>query len=137
MSIDHHIYNGVVCYERHQVVPFSNGPNGAVTTSTMSLTLSDEEEFELAEGGGGGEERQPITKRTTLLFDHAPSKKPSHGEIRASRDYLKEMCRLGYPDIQRNFPDVFSKFLSTSRLLNHFALSQLLNRANSMCPHGK
>lgn len=134
VSIDHHIYNGIVCFERHLVVPFSNNQSGAVTTSRLSLVLSDEQEFELVPE----EELMPaISKRTTLLFDHAPTRKPTHDEIKASREYLIQMCKLGYPDIQRDYPDKFSKFLSTTRLLTHSALTQLLARAGSICDNGK
>lgn len=134
MSIDHHIYNNILCFERHLVVPFSNNQSGAVTTSRLSLILSDEETFDPPP------EPEPlpeITKRTTLLFDHTPTRKPTHDEIKASRDYLIQMCNLGFPDIQRDYPDKFSKFLSTTRLLTHSALTQLLARAGSICDNGK
>lgn len=126
----------MLCYERHQVVPFSNGDSGAVTTSVISLTLADEEAID-KQHVTEEEEFEAITKRSPLYFDHSPSKRPTHGEIKASRDYLKDMCRLGFPDIQREFPDVFSKFLSASRYLTHPALSQLLARASSICENGK
>lgn len=134
VSIDHHIYNNIVCFERHLVVPFSNGPSGAVTTSRLSLVLADEEEFQLPPEGI---QMAAVSKRTSLLFDHTPSRKPTHDEIKASREYLIQMCKLGFPDIQRDYPDKFSKFLSTSRLLTHTALSQLLARAGSICDNGK
>lgn len=63
--------------------------------------------------------------------------KPTHGEIKASRDLLKDMCAAGYPHIKREFIDVFSKFLETTRNLEYKALSQLLARAASICEHGK
>lgn len=134
VSIDHNIYNGLLCFERHLVVPFSNNQSGAVTTSRLSLILADEEEFELT---AETEEVSLITKRAPLIFDHTPSRKPTHGEIKASREYLIQMCKLGFPDIQREYPDRFSKFLSTTRLLTHSALSQLLARAGSICEKGK
>lgn len=134
MSIDHYIFNGIVCYERHLVVPFSNNQSGAVTTSHLSLTLADEEKFELTPEGI---EMPAISKRTALLFDHTPSRKPTHDEIKASLEYLIQMCKLGFPDIQRDYPDKFSKFLSTTRLLTHSALTQLLARAGSICDNGK
>lgn len=133
ISIDHNIYNGMLCVERHLVVPFSNNQSGAVTTSRLSLTLADEEEFELVEG----EEVALVTKRAPLVFDHTPSRKPTHGEIKASREFLIQMCKLGFPDIQREYPDRFSNFLSTTRLLTHSALTQLLARAGSICEKGK
>lgn len=122
-----------MCYERHQLVPFSNNQSGAVTESKISLTLVDEELYELPAFDDPAE----IEKRSTLLFNHYPSPKPIHGEIKAARDLLKEMCRLGFPDIQRDFIDVFTKFLQTARVLSYTALYQLLSRATSICSNGK
>uniref|UniRef100_A0A7G3AUB2 Putative lipoprotein n=1 Tax=Lutzomyia longipalpis TaxID=7200 RepID=A0A7G3AUB2_LUTLO len=133
ISVDHSIYNGVKCYERHQLVPFSNNQSGAVTESTLQLRLNDEIVIDYAVD----DEFQPIERRSTLLFDHAPTAKPTHGEIKASREYLKEMCKLGFPDIQRDFPDILMKFLSNARLLSYNALQQLLARAGSICENGK
>lgn len=78
-----------------------------------------------------------IEKRSSLLFDHTPTPKPTHDEIKASRDLLKQMCDLGAPSIQRDFIDVFIKFLQKTRLLSYKALSQLLARSSSICPKGK
>ena len=72
-----------------------------------------------------------------MLYDHSFSAKPTHGEIKFSREYLKQMCRLGFPNIQREFPDNFVKFLTASKQLSIGALQQLLNRAGSICANGK
>lgn len=74
-----------------------------------------------------------IGARSTLLFNHYPSTKPTHGEIKTARELLKQMCNLGFPDIQRDFIEVFTKFLHTARLLSHTALHELLARAASIC----
>ncbi|XP_055713060.1 uncharacterized protein LOC129807664 isoform X2 [Phlebotomus papatasi] len=133
ISVDHSIYNNVKCYERHQLVPFSNNQSGAVTESTLHLKLSDEVSIEYSVD----DDFLPIYRRSSLLFDHVPAAKPTHGEIKASREYLKQMCKLGFPDIQRDFPDVLMKFLSNVRLLTYNALQQLLARAGSICDNGK
>lgn len=133
MTIDHNIFQDVVCFERHELVPFSNNGSGAVTISKVRLTLADEERYELP----NRETELNIVKRVPLLFNHYPTPKPTHGEIKASRDLLKQMCRLGFPNIQRDFIDVFTKFLVTARVLSVAALKQLVSRASSICENGK
>ncbi|XP_055591953.1 uncharacterized protein LOC129743787 [Uranotaenia lowii] len=134
ISVDNYVYKEAVCFERHQLVPFSNGAAGAVTESYSRMTLADEESYV-------PEDQTPdeyeIQKRSTLIYDHTPSARDSHDEIKASRELLKELCRLGFPDIRRNFPDVFLNFLSTARVLSFTALSQLLYRSKSICENGK
>lgn len=71
------------------------------------------------------------------MFDHTPAIKPTHGEIKASRDLLKDMCAVGYPKIQREFIDVFTQFLQTTKYLDYKALTQLLARSASICENGK
>ena len=83
------------------------------------------------------EEDEPIPRRTNLLFDHTSSSKPTHGEIKASRELLKQMCSHGFPSIQRQFPDVFTKFLAATKQLSLTALQQLLARSLSICSSGK
>lgn len=78
-----------------------------------------------------------IEKRSLLLFDHTPAVKPTHGEIRASRELLKQMCNVGFPNIQREFIDVFTKFLQTTQHLDYKALTQLLARSAGICSNGK
>lgn len=126
------MYNNIICFERHQLVPFSNNQTGAITESSLHLTLVDEEYFEQYDT-----EEINIGTRTPLTFNHTPTSKPTHGEIKASRDLLIQMCKLGFPNIQRDFIDVFSKFLQTARVLSDSALQQLLKRAASICVNGK
>ncbi|GAB0088507.1 uncharacterized protein DMENIID0001_029540 [Sergentomyia squamirostris] len=133
ISVDHFVYNNIRCYERHQLVPFSNNQSGAVTESTLHLKLTDEEQVDY----DVGEDFLPITRRTNLLFDHRPTARPTHGEIKASREFLKQMCKLGFPDIQREFPDVLMKFFTNARLLNYNVLQELLARAESICDNGR
>lgn len=129
--MDHNIYQEVNCFERHQLVPFSNNQSGAVTESRTSLKLMEEFTFESTTTTN--EDKSEVTTRSTLLFNHYGTTKPTHGEIKTSRELLKQMCSLGFPDIQRDFIDVFTRFLQTTRLLSHTALHELLNRASSIC----
>ncbi|XP_058818906.1 uncharacterized protein LOC131681859 [Topomyia yanbarensis] len=135
ISVDNYIYKEAICYERHQLVPFSNDRAGAVTESFSRLALADEESYTPEEHNTNDD--YEIQKRSTLIYDHTPSVRDSHDEIKASRELLKDLCRLGFPDIQRSFPDVFLNFLSTTRALSFTALSQLLYRAKSICDNGK
>ena len=54
MTIDNNIYSEIVCFERHQLIPFSNSSSGAVTTVLSRLQLKGEESYSsgefLAEG---------------------------------------------------------------------------------------
>lgn len=130
ISVDHNIYKEVTCFERHQLVPFSNHQSGAVTQATIHLALTSERSYDAT---AQREEATEITTRSPLLFNHLPTVKPTHGEIRTSRELLTRMCSIGFPVIKRDFIEVFTKFLQTTRQLSHTALHQLLNRADSIC----
>ena len=47
------------------------------------------------------------------------------------------MCTLGFPNIQREFPDKFVKFLTASKQLSEKGLTQLLARAGGICKNGR
>lgn len=47
------------------------------------------------------------------------------------------MCTLGFPNIQREFPDRFVKFLGATRHLNSKGLNLLLSRAHGICDNGR
>lgn len=47
------------------------------------------------------------------------------------------MCSLGTPNIQREFPDQFVKFLSATRQLSLQGLKNLLGRAGGICKNNK
>ncbi|XP_046812149.1 apolipophorins [Lucilia cuprina] len=134
-TIDNNIYRDISCYERHQLIPFSNASTGAVTTTTQTLEFKGEDTFSVGEFLA--ENNEFVEKRSTLLFDHTPAIKPTHGEIKASRDLLKEMCAVGYPKIQREFIEVFTNFLQTTKYLDYKALTQLLARSAGICENGK
>lgn len=157
MTIDNHIYREIKCFERHQLIPFSKQNTGAVTTTTSSLVFKGEQHYSPGEFLDQSmssatninqfvssyflslypADAKDIKKRSPLTFDHTPSVKPTHGEIKASRELLKQMCAAGSPKIQREFIDTFTKFLQTTKFLDYKALSQLLQRADSICPNGK
>lgn len=80
---------------------------------------------------------EPVYTRKSLIYDHSFSPKPTHHEIKVSREYLKQMCSLGFPNIQRDFPDRFVKFLAATRQLSTKGLQQLLARAAGICPSGR
>ncbi|XP_030377336.1 uncharacterized protein LOC115626195 [Scaptodrosophila lebanonensis] len=135
LTIDNHVYREISCFERHLLIPFSNASTGAVTTSQSKFELKGEESYSSNEFLEQNNEL--IDRRSTLIFDHTPLVKPTHGEIKAARELLKEMCAVGFPNIQREFIDVFTKFLQTTKSLDYKALTVLLQRAASICEQGK
>lgn len=114
------------------MIPFSNGESGAVSKSVLKLKLISEDPFEADESG-----ENLVESRKPLLYDHSFSPKPTHNEIKISREYLKQMCSLGFPNIQRDFPDRFVKFLAATKQLSTKGLQQLLARAAGICPNGR
>ncbi|XP_050082628.1 uncharacterized protein LOC126569520 [Anopheles aquasalis] len=133
ITVDNYIYKNVMCYERHQMIPFSNGMAGAVTETWTSLKFFQEESYTHEEP----KDELDIQQRSSLLYDHTPSLRESHDELKASRELLKQLCALGFPNIRRNFPDVFLNFLSAARTLSMNALHQLLFRSHSICESGR
>lgn len=132
LSIDNYIYNHIECHDHHILIPGSNGNSGAVAKSSLTLKLisqGDKKDEETAE--------KSIEKRKSLLYDHSFSPKPTHHEIKVSREFLRQMCSLGFPNIQREFPDRFVKFLGATRHLSSRGLNQLLNRAHGICTNGR
>ncbi|EZA49996.1 Apolipophorins [Ooceraea biroi] len=155
ITIDHNVYEQVVCKETRLLQPLSNGRHaGAKTDSRVSLRLVQEttdtsflqdfsEENEDSEEDEGDENnfvrRAPRTKRTTLLYDHAKTPRTMHGELRTSREMLKGMCKLGAraDELQQRFSEMFTNFVHSARFLDYPSLSQLLARANNICRNGK
>lgn len=138
ISVDHNIYQEVQCYERHQLEPFSNRESGAVTHSRTHLQLLGERTIAAPKPivvtyNDDDTEETGIAIRTNLLYDHYPTTKYTHDEIKISRDLLIQMCSVGFPNIQREFIEAFTKFLHTARQLSYKALFQLLTRSASVC----
>ncbi|XP_043065229.1 LOW QUALITY PROTEIN: uncharacterized protein LOC108101203 [Drosophila ficusphila] len=135
LTVDNNVYREISCLETHLLVPFSNASSGALTTSRSLLKLRNEEPYSV------GEFLEQISefvdRRATLVFDHTPPVKPSHDEITAARELLVQMCAVGFPNIQREFIDVFTNFLQTAKSLNYKTLSVLLQRSASTCEQGK
>jgi len=153
ITIDHNVYERVVCDEVRILQPLSNGNKaGAKTESRTILQLVQEttdmnsihgfEEYE----DNDDEERDednfvqsiPRIKRTTLLYDHTKTLKTMRGELRTSRDLLKNMCRLGSTEeLKQRFSEIFTNFIHSARFLDYPSLSQLFSRADSICENGK
>lgn len=133
MSVDHKIYNKITCEESHVLQPFSNQDAGATTVVVQRLILLGENN----ETRDANQEQSPITRRTSLLFDHVPSPKPTHGELKSSRDLIKEMCRQSTDDVHIEFSDLFTKLIQTLRFLSYPSLSALYGHAGTTCPTGK
>lgn len=130
LSIDHYVYNGVECEERHVFQPFSNGDAGATTVVKQRLILLEEIEATV-------DEQDSITRRTTLRYDHVPTPKPTSGELKASRDLIRKLCRLSADDVQAEFSDLFTQFIHSSRPLSYTALKTLYDHAARICTTGR
>ena len=76
-------------------------------------------------------------KRTSLLFDHSVTPKPTSGELKASRDLIKLLCQLNADDVQDGYAEAFTKFIQTARRLSYSALSLIYKRAGSICTTGR
>ncbi|KAH8289923.1 hypothetical protein KR018_003642 [Drosophila ironensis] len=135
LTVDNNVYKEVSCLETHLLVPFSNASSGALTTSRSRLELKLSDSYSVSEFLEQNPEM--VDQRATLIFDHTPLVKPSHDEIKAARELLLEMCAVGFPNIKREFIDVFTNFLQTSKSLNYKTLSVLLQRSASTCEQGK
>uniref|UniRef100_A0A0K8USL9 Vitellogenin n=1 Tax=Bactrocera latifrons TaxID=174628 RepID=A0A0K8USL9_BACLA len=135
MVINNNVYDEIICYEQHQLIVFSNNHTGAITRVKSRLILQGEEKYNQADFLN--EHDNIVERRSTLLFDHTPSTKPTRTEIKLARDLLKEMCVSGFPYIKREFLSVFTNFLHTIKQLDYEALTQLLGRSTSICEKGK
>lgn len=49
MTIDRNIYREISCYERHQLIPFSNKSSGAITTVSYKLVFQKEKPCKLSD----------------------------------------------------------------------------------------
>lgn len=150
ITIDHNIYDRVVCDEVRMLLPLSNGYKAGAKTESRTILQLVQETTSLTYGfeedeDNNDEEKEdnlvqhiPHIKRTTLLYDHTKTQKTMHGELRTSRDLLKNMCRLGNTDeLQQRFSEIFTNFVHSARFLDYPSLSQLFSRANSICKNGK
>ncbi|XP_043484877.1 apolipophorins [Leptopilina heterotoma] len=148
ITIDHNIYEKVVCNDSHQFQPLSNGDDAGVRTNvSVSLQLISEtanidlDQFSNEDDDNASRENINYTqlhyihgKRTNLLYDHGKSPKTIHGELRTSRDLLKSMCRHEIlEEVQQSFSELFTKFVHSARMLDYSSLSQMFSRANSIC----
>ncbi|KAG8042041.1 hypothetical protein G9C98_000032 [Cotesia typhae] len=149
--LDHNIYEKVTCQEFHRLQPLSSGDTGVRTEIYSSLVLIEEVEADLnAEdeenefGSRENEDSKPANPKiipTNLLYDHSAtafSSRTIHGELRATRDLLKNMCLLGSSSqLEQAFSEYFSKFVHSARFLDYLSLSQLLVRAEGTCEGGR
>ncbi|XP_076620317.1 apolipoprotein lipid transfer particle [Colletes latitarsis] len=154
LTIDHNVYQEVVCKDLHRLQPLSSGSTGMRTESTAVLRLlretkDDSDDYESNDNDDDNEDENESkekqnrgwdrAKRTTLIYDYSKVPRTVHGELRTSRDLLKMMCRLGVSmdELQQQFPETFIEFVHSARLLDYPSLSQLFARANSICKTGK
>ncbi|KAJ8964440.1 hypothetical protein NQ314_004909, partial [Rhamnusium bicolor] len=131
LSIDHNIYNEITCREIHVLQPFSNQNAGASTIVVQKLILLNEVITKTIN------DEVEISRRTSLTFDHVLPSKPTHGELKTSRDLIKQLCKQNENNIQIDLSDLFSKFIHSLRRLSYPSISALYGHARSTCPKGK
>ncbi|KAL0271734.1 UNVERIFIED_CONTAM: hypothetical protein PYX00_008731 [Menopon gallinae] len=129
-TIDHKIYNTIRCREIHTFRPFAKNGTGAQTITRQTLVL-------VSEIPVNSTELETIEKRTGLLFDHNATPKPTSGELKAARDLIKMLCRLNVNDVKIAYPNTFSRLIQATRQLSLVALTQIYNRAGSLCSTGR
>ncbi|XP_046620371.1 uncharacterized protein LOC124305239 [Neodiprion virginianus] len=138
ITLDHNIYEAVTCVDVHMLRPLSNGRRAGATSITRSSLNLIEEVSDFVDVDEGEGEDFPLSKRVNLLYNHVVTLKPTHGELRTSRNSLKSMCKMRSGEqLQEEFSKVFTKFIHSARLLNYPSLSMLLLRADSICRTGR
>ncbi|XP_051858776.1 uncharacterized protein LOC117563530 [Drosophila albomicans] len=135
LTIDKSVYHKISCLETHLLVPFSNGSSGALTTSKSTLLLTGSNDYSISEFLEQNVEM--VERRSPLIFDHTPLVKPTHDQITAAHELLKNMCALGLPNIKREFIDAFTNFLQATKSLDYKTLTVLLQRSAGICTQGK
>jgi Lipoprotein amino terminal region len=85
--VDHNVVSEVECDESHLFQPFSNHERGAKTEVRQKMVL-------LEEANATVPLPDQVAFRTSLVFDHLQTPKPSSSEIKTSRDLLKKLCQM-------------------------------------------
>lgn len=148
LTVDHNVYEEVICKDIHRLQPLSSGTTGARTESTAMLKLVKEIRVEQSNDYGRSIEnedyddsREPDRiKRTTLLYDYMGTTEKANWKLRSPRNLLKAMCKWGAAsdEPQQGFSETFSAFIHFQRVFDDYpSLSQLFSRANTYCKTGK
>lgn len=152
LTVDHNVYEEVVCKDVHRLQPLSSGNTGARTESTAMLRLVKETRDEETNEYGRSSENEDDdnddvyrtldrVKRTTLIYDYMGTTEKANWKLRTPRSLLKAMCKWGVDttdEPQQGFSETFAAFIHFQRVFDDYpSLSQLLSRANSYCKTGK
>ncbi|XP_030755989.1 uncharacterized protein LOC115882214 [Sitophilus oryzae] len=129
VSIDHSIYNEINCEEIFIIEPFSNNAAGASTTVIQKLVLREE--------GEQKNEQNEILKRTNLKFDYSMPKQPTNGDLKTTRNLIKQLCKESPEDSEGGFSDLFGKFIYGLRSLAYPALSSFYAHSKMTCSNAK
>ncbi|XP_060537065.1 uncharacterized protein LOC132708634 isoform X2 [Cylas formicarius] len=127
LSIDHHIYNEIICEETHVLEPFSNQAAGASTVIIQRLSLVEEGDNKRSD------EQSEIMRRTSLKFDHAIPKQPTSGNIKGTRDLMKKLCKESHNELHIEFSELFGRFVYELRSLSYPAFSTLYSHSRQTC----
>ncbi|XP_076641857.1 apolipoprotein lipid transfer particle [Halictus rubicundus] len=149
LTVDHNVYEEVVCKDVHRLQPLSSGNTGARTESTAVLRLVKETRDEETNEYGRSNENEDDddadsaldhVKRTTLIYDYMGTTERANWKLRTPRSLLKAMCKWGVAsdEPQQGFSETFAAFIHFQRVFDDYpSLSQLFSRANTYCKTGK
>lgn len=152
LTVDHNVYEEVVCKDSHRLQPLSSGNTGARTESTAVLRLVKEtREEETNDYGRSNENEDNVDdddaerdldrgKKTTLIYDYMGTTERANWKLRTPRSLLKAMCKWGVAsdEPQQGFSETFAAFIHFQRVFDDYpSLSQLFSRANTYCKTGK
>lgn len=148
LTIDHNIYDEVVCKDVHRLQPLSNGNTGARTESTAVLRLvKDTHDPNAYDWTNRNEEdlnymygAPDHINRTSLIYDYMGASEKANWQIRTPRILLITMCDSGlYTDEQqKGFSEAFAAFIHFQRVFDNYPmLLELYERAHYYCRTGQ
>ncbi|VVC87834.1 unnamed protein product [Leptidea sinapis] len=145
LTVDHFVYKAVSCRERHLFEPFSGKNSGAMSTVIQDLVLVREVNKTDSDTVDSQKKSwKVIQKRSNILHHHISYGKSDTGEVKSARDVLKLLC-LVKPNTEEDtmtldgnmdsgsVVGVWGRLVRSARKLHHPALTQLLNRASTIC----
>ncbi|KAL8574007.1 hypothetical protein ACOMHN_029454 [Nucella lapillus] len=106
------------CHEMHVFRPFSKANSGAVTEASHSLTFS-------AKTPGVRTHKGPISRRTTLLYEHKQGMEKGASNFMEVKSKLKQICDLTDEDIRPEVPRLFGELVHMMRNMDYSDLQDL------------
>lgn len=131
MSVDHNIYNSIMCEETHLLQAFSKQDSGATSHIKQELILIEETQVQSTE------EEQEILKRLPLHFDHTISLKPTTDDLSIPNTLAKELCEFDKSQGVVNPSDTLRSFIYNLKTLSYKAISEFYRNIGAVCYNGR